>query len=150
MPKQKSEQSTPVEQTRVGDVLYALEIRTQEMAMYADKASFHLRYGPIHDDEQEPTTMHFRMLVLEMSCELDMDVNIGRRAPKELTLLKCGWQLEVHTQEAVAPDQVPMETDELPYLLGRVQETIGLLCEKSGIENPLTAEVLETILTQEQ
>lgn len=132
--------STDTGYTLGEDVLYALTIRAQELDLYRDRAQISLRYAPIFDDPAQLQQEHFKLLVVELLCELPPDVAQDRLQTQELELLKCGWQLTVHTSAPCRADAVPEDACELPLLLARISDAVGLLCERAGLAHPLTEE----------
>lgn len=129
----------------VGDRLYGISMRPHELALYGDRVAFQLRYSPIFDDPDEEATTHFKLLVLEVGCELppDSELGVGER---RLELVKCGWELEVATDHPCATARLPERPDEVPLLLGRVAETVNELARRAGLEAPLGPEVTDRLV----
>ena len=140
--------STDADPQIVSDVLYGISMRPQELELYKDYAQFRLRYSPIFDDPEEEATEHFKLLVVEVHCQLPPDIEVGRHKGGELDLLRCGWQLEMKTAAACRVDSVPELPEELPLLLGKVAETVNRLAEDAHIDGPLPDEALERLLKQ--
>ncbi len=132
----------------VSDVLYGINIRPQELSMYKEYAQFKLRYSPIFDDPAVEATEHFKLMVVEITCQLPPDISIGRAQGQDLELLRCGWQLEMHTAQACRVDQVPELPEEVPMLLEHMAQTVNRLAEDAHIDPPMPEESIERLVKQ--
>jgi len=129
----------------VGDRLYGINMRAQELALYGERVRFQLRYSPIFDEPVEAQTQHFKLLVLEIDCELDADDELGRQG-RRLELLKCGWELELSSAEPLRADELGEDAGELPLLLGRIADTVNELARRAGLEAPLGPDVVDELI----
>lgn len=132
----------------VSDVLYGISLRPQELALFADHAQFQLRYSPIFDDPAQKTTEHFKLLVVEISCQLPPDMSVGRSQGQDLELLRCGWQLELKTSEACRPDSLVESEDELPMLLEHMAACVNRLAGEAQVDAPLPEETIQRLVKQ--
>src|SRR5215469_8565175 len=100
--------------TIVGDRLYGVSLRPQELDLYRERAAISLRYSPIFDDPHELTQSHFKLLVLEISVVLGPEDEVGIAGAGSLELAKCGWELELASSEPCRVGALPERADELP------------------------------------
>jgi hypothetical protein len=126
------------------DRLYSVFFRPQELALYGDNVRFELSYSPIVDDIDEPTEQHYRLLVLEATVIVPDDEGV-RPQGEELPVLKCGWELELHTPQPQAARDVGEVPGELRFLLGRIADLINELAKRAGLEAPLLPELLDRL-----
>ncbi len=132
----------------VSDVLYGISMRPQELAMYTEYAQFNLRYAPIFDDPSEECTEHFKLLVVEVTCQLPPDISVGRQQGQDLELLRCGWQLELKTAKPCRPDSLPELPEELPLLFDRMSACINRLAKDAGVDDVFHKETIERLVKQ--
>ena len=132
----------------VSDVLYGINIRPQELSMYKEYAQFKLRYSPIFDNPELEATEHFKLMVVEITCQLPPDISIGREKGQDLELLRCGWQLEMHTALPCRVDEVPELPEEVPMILEHMASTVNRLAEDAQIDPPMPAEAIERLVKQ--
>lgn len=132
--------------TIVGDRLYGISMRPQELAIYGERVTFSLRYAAIFDDGGEAAKRHFKLLVLEIGADLPPDPEVGRTETTQLELLKCGWELELEAAEPVAVGSLPERDDEVPLLLGRIADTVNELARRAQLEAPLAPSVVDGLV----
>ena len=137
--------STPPVPRLVGDRLYGISLRPQELALFGESVRFDLRYTPVVDDLEQPLTEHFKLLVLELSCELPADAEI-KTANGRLELGRCGWELELATDRPWPTASLPAVEGELRHLLDRVADTINELARRAGLEVPMGSEVVDRLV----
>ena len=132
----------------VSDALYGINIRPQELDLYKEYAQFNLRYSPIFDDPSEESTEHYKLLVIEITCQLPPDIEIGRSKARDLDLLRCGWQLQLQSPEPIRVDAIGEDAEELPFLLEKVAQTVKRLAEDAGIDDPIPAEAQARLIDE--
>jgi hypothetical protein len=132
--------------TIVGDRLYGISLRPQELAIYGDAVSFALRYGPVVDDPSAELNQHFKLLVLEIQADLKQDDALAHGKPRKLQLLKCGWELELNTVAACRTVALSEQETEVPRLLERIADTVNELARRAGLEAPLGPELVTDLL----
>lgn len=128
----------------VADRLYGIELRPQELAQFGAAVHFGVRCSAIYDVADQPQQTHYQLLVLEIWTDVPADDPSGRPAGR-LDLVKCGWELELATEEAVPAGQLPPTGREIRFLLGRVAETINELARRAELEAPLGPELLDEL-----
>jgi len=128
----------------VGDRLYGIEMRPQEMALFGDRVHFHIRFSPIAD-EDVPTTQHFKLLVLEVVAPLPEDHPKAAEL-RELQVLKCGWELELSSDEPLRSAELGSPAEEARLLLGRIADTVNELARRAGLEAPLGIGVIDELV----
>ncbi|MDA3959221.1 MAG: hypothetical protein PF961_00400 [Planctomycetota bacterium] len=128
------------------DRLYGISMRPHELSLYGDRVLFDLRYSAIFDDADESTSSHFKLMVLEMACDVPADAD-PQVAGKRIELVKCGWELELETSRAWPSAQLPELPEELPYLIGKIAETVNDLARRAGLEAPFGAALQEKLVT---
>ena len=134
--------------TVTGDVLYGIELRPQELSLFGENLQFSLRYSPIFDDSEAMQREHYKIIVLECFQTLPPDMEVGREQAVDLCLLKVGWQLGLETDQAIKAAEIGESPDEVPYLLGRIAETVNDLAQRAGVEIPLAEGVVEHLVSQ--
>jgi hypothetical protein len=139
-----------VKSQRLDDRLYGISLRPQELALYGEKVSFSLRYGPVTEDEPQATSKHFKLLVLEIHAQVNAGDDLGRAAPRRLQLLKCGWELELGTEQPCLTTELPENVDEIRYLLSKIADTVNELARRAQLEAPLGPEVIADLVQQYQ
>lgn len=127
------------------DRLYGISMRPQELAVYGDRVQFDLRYSPIFDDEGEHNREHYKMMVLEISCELPPDDELQLPA-RRLELAKCGWELSLETDRPWPSALLPELEGEVRHVLDRIADTINELARRGGLEIPLGSQVVDRIV----
>lgn len=132
--------------TIAGDRLYGISLRPQELAIYGEAVSFSLRYGPVVENPSAETTQHFKLLVLEVHADLKQDDALAHGKPRKLQLLKCGWEIEITTDQACRTDAIGERDDEVPLLLGRIADTVNELARRAGLEAPLGPDLVADLL----
>ncbi|NRA40068.1 MAG: hypothetical protein HRU15_18130 [Planctomycetes bacterium] len=143
-----SEKSKDCNLQIIADVLYGINMRPQELAMYGDKATFSIRYAPMFDDPEAMSQEHFKMLVVESHCQLPPDIELGQSTYRDLELLRCGWQLELHSEEPYPVAEIPEMHEEMELLLGKVALTVNDLAARADIEPPMADDVLQRLLIE--
>jgi hypothetical protein len=133
---------------RVHDRLYGISFRPQELAVYGEKVAFSLRYGPVTDDEPKVATQHFKLLVLEIHAQVKPSDDLAPAAPRRLQLLKCGWELELRSEQPVLTAQLPEESEEIRQLLEKIADTVNDLARRAQLEAPLGPEVVDDLVQQ--
>jgi hypothetical protein len=127
----------------VGDRLYGIHLRPQELALHGERVEFELRYSPIFEDDAELAERHFKLLVLEIHVALSGE---GQQRAQRLQLMKCGWELELSTPGPVRVGTLPELEEEVPLLLGRVADTVNDLARRAGLEAPLGPELVADLV----
>ena len=140
----------PVIPRVIDDRLYGISLRPQELALYGESVSFSLRYGPVTDDAEVPTTQHFKLLVLEIHANLSANDDLARGQPRRLQLLKCGWELELATDEPCLTSSLGEGGNEVTRLLQKVADTVNELARRARLEAPLGPEVVTDLVNQYQ
>ncbi len=138
--------AAPPRPSLVGDRLYGIHMRPQELALHGERVSFELRYSPIFDDASELATSHFKLLVLEIHAEPPAGEAPARTAGRPLQLLKCGWELELSTPRACQVGTLVELDDEVPRLLGRIADTVNDLAGRAGLEAPLGPDLVADLV----
>ncbi|MHC5067392.1 MAG: hypothetical protein ACYTF0_02265 [Planctomycetota bacterium] len=131
--------------TIVGDRLYGISIRPQELALYGENVDFDLRFSPIFDDPDEAVTNHFKMMVLEVRCQVPANDELAL-PQRTLQLLKCGWELELETSLPCPTAQLVEASAEAEHLLERIADTVNELARRAGLEVPLGPELVARLL----
>ena len=132
----------------VSDALYGINIRPQELDLYKEYAQFNLRYSPIFDDPSTETDEHFKLLVIEITCQLPPDIELGRSKAQDLDLLRCGWQLQLKTPQPIRVDAIAEMEEELPMLLKKVAVTVKRLADDAGIDDPMPEEAQQRLIDE--
>jgi len=132
--------------TVVGDRLYSISLRPQELALYGEHVNLNLRYSPIFDDADEAATRHFKLLVLEMEAEVPAEATGS--TPRRLQLLKCGWEIELATTVPATVGSLGELRAEVPLLLGRIADTVNELARRARLEAPLTTTVIDDLVAE--
>lgn len=127
-----------------GDRLYGISIRPQELAVYGEQVRFELRYAPIFDREDEALSEHFKLMVLEVSCEVPPDDELALPS-RQLELVKCGWELSLETDRPWPSNDLPLIEGEIRYVLDRIADTVNELARRGGLEIPMGREVVDDI-----
>ena len=127
----------------VGNRLYGISMRPQELALYGESVRFDVRFGPVFDDPQELVTTHYKMLVLEISADAEANPELGLSA-RRIELLKCGWEIELETNSECSSADLDGSTEraELQYAMEQVADTVNELARRAGLETPLGAELV--------
>jgi hypothetical protein len=131
---------------QVADRLYGITLRPQELALYGQRVAFDLRYAPMAEPGDPPATAHFRLMVLEVVARLDPDDELARQGQDTLLVAKCGWELELATDQPCATVALAEAPGEAPLLLGRIADTINDLARRAGVAPPLGPEVVTGLL----
>lgn len=139
-----SEQDQPPTPRMTSDRLYGVSIRPQELAVYGENVRFDLRYAPIYDDADEAVTEHFKLMVLEVSCEVPPDDEL-RLPARRLELVKCGWELSLETDRPWPSAKLPTLEGEVRHVLDRIADTVNELARRGGLEIPMGEEVVADI-----
>ncbi len=129
------------------DRLYGLSYRPQELALYGDQVRFALRVAAMFDDPEEITDRHFRLLVLEISCDLPADDELGRDAGS-IQLLKIGWELTITTPAPQRVGTVAELPGEASLVLDRIADTVNDLARRAGLDAPLGPDVITHLTMQ--
>ncbi len=129
----------------VADRLYGITMRPHELALYGEKVRFSLRYSPMFDDPEAMATQHFKLLVFEIDADLS-PADAQARGVETLDLVKCGWELELSTREAIGVATLPEAPGEMPRLLERIADTVNELARRAGLEAPLGPTLVERLL----
>lgn len=116
--------------------------------MYADQARFNLRYAPIFDEAEAESTQHFKLMVVEITCQLPPDPSIGRARALDFELLRCGWQLELKTAEPCRVDAVPELDEEVPLLLGRMAACVNRLADEARVDAPMPVDTINHLVDE--
>ncbi len=132
----------PVEPSIVVDRLYSLAYRPQELAMYGDQVTFALRSAAMFDDPAEITDTHFRLLVLEITAHPP--------GAQPVSVLKCGWELELKTPQPVQVGTLSERMSDVRLLVERIANTTADLARRAGVEPPLTAELITSLVSKYQ
>ncbi|MBA3700885.1 MAG: hypothetical protein H0W78_18705 [Planctomycetes bacterium] len=132
--------------TIVGDRLYGISLRPQELAIYGEAVSFSLRYGPVVEDPSAELRQHFKLLVLEVHADLGQDDALAHGKPRKLQLLKCGWEIELATATACRSDTIGERDDEVPLLMERIADTVNELARRAVLEAPLGPDLIADLL----
>jgi len=132
----------------VGDRLYGITMRPQELALYGEDARFHLHYAAIFDDPAEITDTHFKLLVVEITVPLAIDdpIRVNNPGQDSLQVLKIGWELELSAAPACQVGTLVEQPAEIARLLDRVADTINDLARRAGLDAPLGPDVVTTLL----
>jgi len=133
--------------TVCGDRLYGISMRPQELSLYGEKVQFSLRYSPIFDDEHEQTDRHFKLLVLEIEVATAQE-GVSKMGGRMLQLLKCGWELELATPALCRVGSLAESDEEVPFLLGRIADTVNELARRAGLEAPLGPELVADLVSR--
>lgn len=127
------------------DRLYGISLRPHELALYGQAVSFAVRYAPVSAGEG-PLTIHYKVLVLEISARPEADDELARQGGQELLVAKCGWELELSTAEPCPSEALPELDAEVPLLLDRIAGTINDLARRAGVPPPMGVEVVTHLL----
>lgn len=130
----------------VADRLYGITLRPQELALYGARVAFDLRYAPMADDADPPATSHFKLMVLEVVARLDPGDELARQGQSTLLVAKCGWELELASDQPCRGVDLAEAPGEAPLLLGRIADTVNDLARRAGVPQPLGPEVVTSLL----
>jgi hypothetical protein len=114
----------------VGDRLYALSIRPQEWAAYGGRVAVDVRYAPMIDVGDPPTTEHWRVAVVDIQVRLPAD---GDQPERDLDLLKIGWEVALATDAAMPSSRVPVADGEIDRVVTAIGRTIADVAERAGV-----------------
>ena len=128
------------------DRLYGISFRPQELAMYGGAVSFALRYAPMAEEGDPPATSHCKVLVLEITARLDPADELARQGQRELSVAKCGWEIDLTTADPCRSIDLPELAEEVPLLLERIADTLNELARRAGLPPPMGIEVVTHLL----
>ena len=130
-----------------GDRLYSIAFRPQELALLGSAVAIAVRYAAIADPGDPPATRHFRLLVVEVTAQVPAS-DFGGSAgdpPREVQLLKIGWELELATPIARPAAGLGTLPGEAPLLAGRIADTVNDLAKRAGIDPPISPDLRSEI-----
>lgn len=131
----------------VGDRLYGIDFRPQELALHGERVRFDLRCSVIADEMDVPAEQHWKLLVMQVFAPLT-EALAKQHGTNELLLLKCGWELELRAEPAVAARALADTAEELRLLLSRIADTVNDLARRAGLEAPLGPALVDSLLAE--
>ncbi|MFM2092622.1 MAG: hypothetical protein RLZZ127_3111 [Planctomycetota bacterium] len=131
----------------VGDRLYGLTIRPQELAFYGAAVRCALRTALMAEDAAVAAERHHRLVVLEVEALVPEEDALHAESPV-IQVLKVGWELELAVDPPQPAAALAEDPAEVRHALERIAASVNRLSQEAGQGEVLGPDLRDRILME--